>query len=425
MIPKEKEIALNTHSAPEILFVKRLSILIPLCVLASVPFLKSFFSYLVNLQVPKEWMRLGSIFEPKTLIVAAFFSVVPLLWAMCLKAERRFFKIIGHGQPVATIGAVLFVIMVCGLFRWHRVNWFFLEAVKVRAEEFSYPRSAAFWKRQTMDSLRRADNNNLILVGSSQMNFAVDSDLLSSEFANLIPIKKCLPGFGIMQYLMSAPEILSYHPDIVICWISEFDTHREDRIPANRLRYFPDLKQLWYLLQTLQPIDLWKNRSQLADIGFAGIIPLWKERDSMTLLLKNFWWPSSSRLTEKTSNAKDTEIVKQRENLVRSVRRTELVEANFKAFRYFASLMVSKRIKLIVFEGKTNPMVSAAYNPAFREETREQLRLMASEIGFTYVPESEMPRFTPDDYTDAYHLNKSARAQFTTFLVEYINRELE
>ena len=73
----------------------------------------------------------------------------------------------------------------------------------------------------------------------------------------------------------------------------------------------------------------------------------------------------------------------------------------------FAESLRERGIELWVFEGMTNPLATAVYDPdsELRMEARERFSAMASRREFQYISSSAMPAFTESDFADALHLN--------------------
>ena len=106
-------------------------------------------------------------------------------------------------------------------------------------------------------------------------------------------------------------------------------------------------------------------------------------------------------------------------NLKRSIGYKEMVEANFASFAVFARHQQQQDVKLIVVEGQVHPKARAAYDiDGLQQTTRKRLRKMATEYGFQYFDNPQMPSFTADDFADAYHLNQQGRIKLSSFLSE-------
>jgi hypothetical protein len=305
-----------------------------------------------------------------------------------------------------------------------RFLWTFCEAVKLRSEKFSHPRSVAFWFASSQDL--KVNNNILLLPGSSQINAGVNDQWLQSQLPEITVAKRCTPGFHITQYMMALPFMhVSKPSDTVVCWISEFDTFRDARLPVSRLRLFANLDGLAVFMRSMNGSQKWQNREEIADLLLASALPLCQKRDMLRPLFFNFWWRMDEAQLANglpSGRTREAEIQWVREQLGKSVQRTELTEVNFKAFEAFAAALAARRIRLLVVEGQTNPQATDKYPAEYRKETRERLRRMAEKIGFTYLDENQLPRYQAADFADATHLNETACQHFTEFLAAYIRK---
>ncbi len=379
--------------------------------LAGLPLWGCLAGFLINLRPEASSGGIGW----KALLIALLMGGVPLVGWLILIVWEHFRK--RDRWFCAAASALLLLVVGGALFLHPRVQWFYLEACKIRTESFSFARSSVFWRRNGLDGVPSAARETVVVIGSSQVNFAISEALLSERLPACRISKKTLPGFGVMQYLMVVPELKTQQADTVVCWVSEFDLFREETLPVNRLRGHVSGPQLFQLVQTLSPRIAWDNRSELSDLAAACLSPLWRDRDLLRILSLNFWWrASSSPQGEPPAGDRQRQIA----NLKQSIRRTRLVQGNFDAFALFARQLRDAGIRLVVFEGQTNPLAVQDVDPAFRVETRTRFEKMAREVGFDYVTEDNMPLFTADDFCDAYHLAPRAAQRFSEYLAGYL-----
>jgi hypothetical protein len=311
---------------------------------------------------------------------------------------------------------------LCVVWIHPRAQWFFIETSKIRLAPTTFPRALMFWRGSDLKETWPR-GNTVALLGSSQMNFAVDQDRLQTALPEKTVAKRALPGLGIMQYALLGDQLIERGASCAVCWISDFDAFREEAIPANRLRYFATLKNTRELAQVLGIAESWRNRGALADMFAAALCPLWRDRDVISRVAKDFWRPlgrMNAMDDPSTGSNPSGSHDKQGAHLERLIRRTRLLEANFRSFNRFADTLSNHGVALVVFEGHTNPEAMANVNPAFRSETRQRIHRMAGIAGFTYVDETDMPALTAADFQDAYHLNDEARKRFTLYLADFL-----
>ena len=76
----------------------------------------------------------------------------------------------------------------------------------------------------------------------------------------------------------------------------------------------------------------------------------------------------------------------------RNIRRTPMVEANFRAFEQFAIAMQAAGIKLIILEGESHPEMMQVYPKSFRIETRDRLQNISDSTSSDYVVSDRRPK---------------------------------
>ncbi len=392
----------------------------PILSILLMPFLREYAGFFINLRLPAETNYLDNLFNYTNLLIVIILSTFPLIWLGSIKLELHYGKVLYKRKPFAIGISIIFIVIASIAFKTERVQWFFLEAGKVRFEQSSFLRSLTFWKCEEIDFVQEKKKHQLLFLGSSQVNKGVDGKLLAAKSPELQVRVKALPGFSILQYQMLTDDIIKQKPDLIACWISEFDTFREQQIPANRLRYFATFYQTLQLSKLMGMKRLWHNRGQMADVYFASFMTFWCDRDMFKKLILDFWWPCLpfQKNNIETGNEAFLQHVK---SLGRNIQQTDLVETNFDSLELFAKAIVKNGIKLYILEGINHPVAMPIYDPGstFRRETRNRLRSMADRIGFCYVDESQIPVFDASDFADVVHLNDEARNRFTCFLADY------
>jgi hypothetical protein len=287
------------------------------------------------------------------------------------------------------------------------------------------------------------------LVGSSQIYQGTDLRVLEKEAPGVHWEKNCLAGFGPLQYPWLEHVLVTPKPRLIVCWLSEFDFFREDALPVSRLRWsatWNGLRRLQIVLPEptldlrlrLQPLgqgqnwstsvrDTWSLRGDLADLGLAATMPVWRLRDHFHRVLFHYWEDVSrpAIAAEGPLLALSGDIEVARQSLRQNLGRKRFVEANFQAFARFARDLKPSNVQLLVCEGSTHPDATVVYDPEFREETQNRLRTLSRELDFSYLDETVLPAFSVDDFADPYHLNEAARERFSEFLARVVSQELK
>jgi hypothetical protein len=218
---------------------------------------------------------------------------------------------------------------------------------------------------------------------------------------------------------MMVPALKDQNARLVIVLLSEFDVFRDQRMPTERMRYFGEWPEKVELIGLMPSSLIWANRSELVDLMFADVTPLWRDRDLYRVLALSTWWKAPAKQSEvKDEKQRYNAILDHGNALKTSISRTRLLELNFGAFEKFAESLRDQGIELWVFEGMTNPLATAVYDPnsELRTEARERFTAMAEKSGFQYVSAASIPTFTETDFADALHLNTSAIQRFTDFI---------
>ncbi|MCA9032388.1 MAG: hypothetical protein KDA66_16335, partial [Planctomycetaceae bacterium] len=416
----------DAQRARELVWTLWLCRLSPLIFLACIPLVSLFLVPLLFLK-PVEWgsVSLVGLFSVKSLVVAAAVASLPWIWRLSLGVEGL--HQIGS-WPIAFIMALVGIGLMNGALTQPRARWFFVEWAKVRTANPSFARNTLFWERRDFPSetFTKFPRQSVALVGSSQMYQSTDLDLL----AELTPDefeKNCLAGFGPMQYPWLVDRILERKPDVVVCWLSEFDFYRETAVPTGRLRWAATNEQTYELFGELSPRQRWENRGEFVDLTLASNLTLWRQREHVRQSLLNYWW-NLSRPANAAQNS-EVDVLAQSvglegaiKSLSENVRRTPFVDINFASFRRFAQKLSDNDIKLLVFEGQLHPGTHVAYDAAFHQEVDERLLLLSDELNFQYVSGDALLRLQADDFADGYHTNDAGREKWSRFVAEVINQ---
>lgn len=376
------------------------------------------------MHAPGELMDIGS--SKYGIAAGALTAAMIVFWWVSvrttfLKNKRlnRWFNVI---VPIA-VTAILGI-----LISYPRTAFVFQESVKSRAPQLDYARNIVYM-RQALTRPHEPGTSLVALVGSSQINLGVDSEELSRRTEQSKVEKFCLPGMVPMQYQAMAHQISERGPDVVVCWMSEFDFFRERRLPSNRLRWSSTPKNFSLLFDSLLPRLRFINRAELADLAFASMVETWKQRELFQMLAFRFWWrfdaeQSNVSAAEKLIGARLGNHKQGIANAKQNILQTPLLNANFSAFADFARILSKQGTRLIVIEGESHPELMAAYSSEFRLETRRRLNELANEIGFQYITFNARPSFDQSEWRDAVHLNDIGKEKLTRFVAETISKQV-
>ncbi len=373
--------------------------------------------------------------------------VAPWCWLVTVRTPRSTTRL-----PWAALLSFIVVIGACLVLDRPRAKWFFVEWAIVRTPNPSFARNTLMWEQRKFERIgSHPESAPLVrLVGSSQIYQGADLDLLHAEVPAVTWEKNCLAGFGPMQYPWVLDVLFDPQPQMVVCWLSEFDFFREDQLPLNRLRWASTLNGVDRLSRSIdwplvnvdrrwQPLSEGRNwqtdpqdqsslRSDYADLELAAALPLWRLRDHVRRTVFHYWQdvsrPSAAANVDGPQLAQSADMEYAQESLRNNVGRKQFVDTNFRAFEQFARALQDANVRLLVCEGSTHPDATAVYDPQFRSETRNRLQELAKTVGFQYLDESQLPAFTREDFADPYHLNQHGCSRFSAFLADVVRREL-
>lgn len=404
--------------------------------LAALPFVANWLLYVIYLTSPEGGFRWSRAFESKpAMAVCLCLAGLPLVWLCMLECERRWellrrVSLSWAAFPWAALTGLLGAAAFCLVLELPRARWFFVEWAIVRTPNPSFARNTLHWEQRTFEQAYGfCDAGPEVgLIGSSQVYAGFDAQELCKEIAAERVEKDCLAGFGPLQYPMLISRIDERGFNEIVCWISEFDMFRDDEVPTNRLRWAANPAGLCRLWSVLSNGERWQNRASLADIGLASCVPAWRLREDFQRVILGYWWDigrpkDSEPAPAGTVLAVSGDLEDAKLTLRQNVRRTELVDANFKSFRLFAEHFVKNRVTLVVLEGESHPQVMTVYPAEFRKETRRRLTEMAAEVGFDYVTQEKLPPVDAADFSDGYHLNDRGRGKMTRALGQLLREQ--
>jgi hypothetical protein len=320
--------------------------------------------------------------------------------------------------PIAALSSFILTLIVSLIFSSERADFLLREFLKFRAAPNTLERSLVYWREQGANKyIQQSSTGKIVFLGSSQINKNVDEHLVSQTLG--VPVEKdILPALHPMQYLAMVKEVSKRRPATVVCFLSEFDFYREGGVPTNRLRGVTyHLSTVLQIMKTLSLRQVWGSRAQLTDLAFAAICPLWRNREEFRIAIFDMWHRSGDLKADEAGVA-EVQIA----GLRKSIQSTSYVESNFIAFHVFAKHLIQNGINLLVVEGFSRSDVMDLYSGTYREETRDKLTRMASDLGFTYIPEQEMPIFDFHEFSDGVHLNQNGSSRFSQYIADRLAR---
>lgn len=93
-------------------------------------------------------------------------------------------------------------------------------------------------------------------------------------------------------------------------------------------------------------------------------------------------------------------------------------------FIRFAQDIIAEGVQLIVISGPVHPLITKCYSEKIDVRYHGFLSHQAEKLGFAYLSQNHLPRFTEQDFIDFTHLNESGRSKLTRFLEAYVAKEI-
>ena len=94
-----------------------------------------------------------------------------------------------------------------------------------------------------------------------------------------------------------------------------------------------------------------------------------------------------------------------------------------RAFEVLAQVCRKRGSRLVICAGQCNPILERAQNPAIRRDIMDFLREQAAkDPNIILLEESQMPRQVESDYEDLTHVNTAARARFSQYLADVLEK---
>jgi len=142
-------------------------------VVMSAPLFAAYGSYLINLKLPEDLSYWHKLMSSGTLYAMILTVALAVIWVVGIRLDYAVRRSLYH-IPIAALLALLILIVLGFLFEQPRFQWFYLEAINVRVERYSYIHSIAYWKLNAMNEVREENKKKIVFICSSQVNIGVD-----------------------------------------------------------------------------------------------------------------------------------------------------------------------------------------------------------------------------------------------------------
>ena len=269
----------------------------------------------------------------------------------------------------------------------------------------------------------------VLITGSSQTREGFDIDYLNNRFT------ECGAGFynlGLsgngspIQMYMITDRLIDVKPDVIV--YMPFVGTMNSNYSFALLKYGFEPKIMPYFLKTLGVKEIFDKQSYFIDAFTAKYIVVFKYRESIQRIISNFLkavisgeYRSKPTLfayeKSRPGSYYETEISKAKGNRYNETRYTQM---NKSLFTLFAEDVLKNDASLIVITGPTHPKIKKCYKEALDTAYDKYFNEQARELGFIYISEKQLPKFTEQDFIDFTHLNATGRNKLSAFLGDWL-----
>ncbi len=274
----------------------------------------------------------------------------------------------------------------------------------------------------------------IFLIGSSQTREDFNVEFLNEYFKemNMVFYNLGISGYGSpMEMFALKDKFLSKSPDVMIYVTFVGSFYPDDQISlSNTLKYYFTPEVVPYVVKHIGIASLMTKdvRAIMIDYFLGEISVLFKYRDQLRQI---FFTPVISYLgTEKwtkpmkyaySKNQHPTyfaaEIIRNKGDRYKISPYTAL---NEELFSLFTRDVVTKKVKLIVISGPTHPLIKETYKAEMDGLFNHFLLQQASETGFLYLAQKQLPSFDQREFIDFTHLNALGRGKFSLFIRNFL-----
>jgi hypothetical protein len=326
-------------------------------------------------------------------------------------------------------------------------------------QRLSHDRTMDYWislaqMRRWRFARERDDRTRVVALGSSRAAAAFVPDKVSiseTEWVHATTLGR--PGIDPFVLRSMVDGVVALDPDVVVLYISEFDTHRAMfLIPRST---DPDLPSLVELLRYTSPDYCWDERHKLLQILAGGILETYHHRDVLLAAgLGSFSefemgargldgpappaparrfgshrfadWHSTSfaeRVAEiEASHGREIPLAEFGQ--LYEMLRGEQVRAQESMIESAIERFGGAGVQVLIFETPLNPLGAALSQAGLRDDFLAFARRMERTHDSWFIPLERSGPFGPEQFADLTHLNFEAAVRTTRLVLERIHQEL-
>lgn len=260
------------------------------------------------------------------------------------------------------------------------------------------------------------DNVKYLAVGSSQTGaiYRFSNDTLSDFRV------KSLAGLGPVDLYLYRYNILNYHPEHILLYLSDFDMGRPATLETVKLAPAQGL----HFPAVYRDLNMYFSGKEFSrtmkEVLVGELFPEYKYSfifkgyiDQLFDKNKVFPVPAAAMTKEEYQEYQFEQL--------KNVIDKSSIDVNLYYLDKFISFFEQRGISVIIIEGQYHPNAYTEKNLAVRKEVRNKLEMVEmSYSNVKFIPDSEIMLFKSSDYQDAYHVNPEAGKRFMQQVVKYI-----
>jgi hypothetical protein len=257
-----------------------------------------------------------------------------------------------------------------------------------------------------------------VLLGSSQTRAQIDAKVLNERLGRKIWTTELhYPGSSPYDVALCLERLPSVPVDYAIVYLSEGDFY--NRGDDERMMYFFGFRDLGAYL-TLGPGKPDFDRYLICGL-LGDIFPLYRVWEPLAARVQGF---EAQNLDQARYNVSlESDLVARAQRAAKGMGFGPRCGFYKRSFAALAKMCRARRCRLVVCCGQLNPIFERALNPALRPDMMVFLRNQAEkDANIILLEQSQLPQQVESDYEDLNHANIAARARFSQYIAETLDK---
>ncbi len=377
--------------------------------------------YLVSLNpedINYDW---GRGFHGRYLLIVLAFPAMPLVWWLGLAASGRW-PWLNRSAGINLIIPVLVLAAAEMMMRMFMVQLPFWLAVRSRNDTDSdfFGRELASLRLQVLHD-RPGPRPGLVVAGTSQMIWGVDYELLQRLLPEYQVKRRAIAAMIPMRICVAQQYLSLQEGDTLALYLSEYDMTTFADLDVSWMRPLSSVYGVTDFVAIMPAGMRARYWRKLIDLGLACVSEIWRTRD---YLRQTVFRTLGSGERKVSANIEDV-LSSQRAAFLSAVGESPFYQLNFDALAKIVKRVQAKSGRVIIFEGRINPLMETAETRRMHADTRQRLNTMARIMAFDYIPEAEQSvAFESADWRDGTHLNPAGREKWTRYMAEVLGGRL-